>query len=51
MALAEDRSGWMEFVREIHSPESRKSSYTRRSVDPDWSEEWYYGAQNTQFNE
>jgi hypothetical protein len=33
MALAEDKSGWMEFVREIHSPESRKSSYTRRSVD------------------
>jgi hypothetical protein len=40
MALAEDKSGWMEFVREIHSPESRKSSYTRRSVDPE-DEEWY----------
>jgi hypothetical protein len=33
MALAEDKSGWMECVREIHSPESRESSYTRRSVD------------------
>ena len=33
MALAEDKPGWMKFVREIHSPKSRKSSYTRRTTE------------------
>ena len=53
MALAEDKPGWMEFVREIHSPESRNSSYTRRTTDvlDLEAEEWYIGAQNLQFNE
>ena len=31
MALAEDKPRWMKFVQEIHSPQSRKSSYTRRT--------------------
>ena len=56
MALAEDKPGWMEFVREIHSPESRESSYTRRTTDATdlldlEAEEWYIGTQNLQFNE
>ena len=51
MALAKDKPGWMELVREIHSPESRKSSYTRRSVEDPEAEEWYIRAQNIQFNE
>jgi len=41
VALAEDKSGWMEFVRETHSPESRESSYTRRSVD-----QWHFAPLN-----
>ena len=56
MALAEDKPGWMKFVREIHSPKSRKSSYTRRTTEATdlldlEPEEWYIGAQNLQFNE
>ena len=53
MALAEDKRGWMEFEHEIHSPQSRKSSYTRvtrRTTEASEilemeAEEWYKGAQ------
>ena len=39
MALAEDKPGWMEFVRDMHSPKSRKSSYTTKTTDLE-AEEW-----------
>ena len=56
MALAEDKPGWMEFVRQIHSPKSRESSYTRQTTNATdrldlEAEEWHIGAQNLQFNE
>ena len=56
MALAKDKPGWMKFVREMHSPKSRKSSYTRRSTEATdlldlEAGEWYKGAQKLQFNE
>ena len=55
MALAEDKPRWMEFVRQIHSPKSRKSSYTRKTTEATHlldleAEEWYKGAQKLQFN-
>ena len=54
MALAEDKPRWMKFVRELHSPKSRKSSYTRRATEASDLldlEEWYKRAQKLQFNE
>ena len=53
MALAEDKSGWLKLIHAIHSPKSRKSSYTRRATESLWTtelldmdaEEWYKGAQ------
>ena len=55
MALAEDKPRWMKFVRQIHSPKSRKSSYTRRITEATdlldlEVDDWYKGAQKLQFN-
>ena len=54
MALAEDKRGWMEFVRAIHNPKSRKCSYTRRTTEASEilemeAEVWYKGAKTLQF--
>ena len=53
--LAEDKRGWMELVRAIHNPKSRKCSYTRRTTEASEilemeAEDWYKGAQTLQFN-
>ena len=55
IALAEDKPGWMKFVRQMHSPKSRKSSYTRTTTETTdlldlEAEEWYKGAQKLSFN-
>ena len=54
MELAEDKRGWMEFVRAIHNPKSRKCSYTRRTTEASEilemeAEVWHKGAKTLQF--
>ena len=55
MCIAEDKRGWMKYVNAIHTPKSRKNSYTRRATDAYdilnmEAEEWHKGAQTLQFN-
>ena len=50
-----NKRGWMEFVRAIHNPKSRKCSYTRHTTEASEilemeAEEWYKGAQTLQLN-